>query len=455
MTNYEQSAKDILQWCGGTDNVAGVSHCATRLRIAVNSGAKVNKEELEKVPGVMGIVERDTEYQLVIGTDVSKMYGEFVKLGNFKKKGAVDEKGKKSIFGTVIDFVSGTFMAMLPILVAAGLVSAVLTIGTNFFGMSTESGTYVVLSAINQAGFYFLPVYLGFSAARKLNINPFLGAYLGCILVFSSINGASGLSFLGIPIATVTYSQSVIPIILGVLFMSVIDKLLDFIPKEIRYFAKPLLLMLIVTPVTLWVLGPIGTWLAEGLAVVLSLINQYLGFVSVSIIGALTPFLVMTGTNQALFPPCLAAVAEFGYDPFVLPGMLAANTAVGAAALAVWLKSKNKDVKATGISTGLTGVLGITEPAIFGILLRLKRPFWGAVAGGAAGGLFAGIVGLKQYAVASPGLASLPTFIPPDGNLMNFWMAIVTVIIACAVSFTVTWVLGFEDPAQDDAKKSA
>ena len=138
MTNYEQSAKDILQWCGGADNVAGVSHCATRLRIAVNSGAKVNKEELEKVPGVMGIVERDTEYQLVIGTDVSKMYGEFVKLGNFKKKGAVDEKGKKSIFGTVIDFVSGTFMSMLPILVAAGLVSAVLTIGTNFFGMESR-----------------------------------------------------------------------------------------------------------------------------------------------------------------------------------------------------------------------------------------------------------------------------------------------------------------------------
>ncbi len=451
MTNYPELAKTILEKSGGVANISGVSHCATRLRLTVNDVNKVDVSTLESTPGVMGVIKRNEDIQFVIGTDVGNVYSEFIKLGNYKKSGKVDELGKKNWFGVAIDFVSGTFLPMLPILVAAGLISAILTIGTAFFGMSTESGTYTILSAINSAGFYFLPVYLGFSAARKLGINPFMGAYLGCILLFSTINGAAGLNFLGVPITQVAYSQSVFPIILGVLFMAVVDKVLDRIPKEVRYFLKPLLLILIVTPVTLIVLGPIGTWLAAGLAKVLVWINQYLGFLSVGVIGAVTPLLVMTGTNQALFPPVIAAVAEFGFDPFVLPGMLAANTAVGAAALAVWLKSRNKDLKATGLSTGLTGVLGITEPSIFGVLLRLKKPFLGAMIGGAVGGLFAGIVKLKQYAIASPGLATLPTFISPDGNMTNFWMAVLTVVIAVSVAFAATWFLGFEDPAETEA----
>ncbi len=448
MTNYPELAKTILEKSGGVANIAGVSHCATRLRLAVNDSDKVDVSGLENTPGIMGVIKRNDDIQFVIGTDVSNVYSEFIKLGNYKKSGKVDEQGKKNWFGVAIDFISGTFMPMLPILVAAGLISAILTIGTAFFGMNTESGTYTVLSAIYNAGFYFLPVYLGFSAARKLGINPFMGAYLGCILLFSTINGAEGLNFLGLPITQVTYSQSVFPIILGVLFMAVVEKVLDRIPKEVRYFLKPILLILIVTPVTLLILGPIGTWLATGLAKVLVWINQYLGFLSVGVIGAVTPLLVMTGTNQALLPPCLAAVAEFGYDPFILPGMLAANTAVGAAALAVWIKSRNKDMKATGLSTGLTGVFGITEPSIFGVLLRLKKPFIGAMIGGAAGGLFAGIVKLKQYAIASPGVATLPTFIPPDGSMTNFWMAVITVVMAMVVSFIATWLLGFEDPIE-------
>lgn len=449
MPDYSAIAKKILSACSGVDNIAGVSHCATRLRLTVNSRNEVDIEAVKSIKGVMGVVDHGKELQCVIGTDVSNVYNEFIKLGNFKKSGKVNEEGKNGIWKRIIDFISGTFVPILPILVAAGLMSAVLTIGTAFFNMSTESGTYKILSAINTAGFYFLPVYLGFSAARKLGINPFMGAYLACILLVEGINGAEGLNLFGVPVTQVTYSNSVIPIILGVLFMFVIDKFLDRIPTQIRFFAKPFLLILIVTPITLWVLGPIGTWLANGITWILNFLNQYLGFISVGIVGAVTPLLVMTGTNQALFPPCLTAVAELGYDPFILPGMLAANTAIGAAALAVWLKSKHKETKATGISTGLTGVLGITEPAIFGILLRFKRPFIGAIIGGAAGGLFAGLTGVKQYAVASPGIVTLPTFISPDGDMKNFWMAVITVAISIIVSFIATWLLGFEDPIEE------
>ncbi len=445
-------AEAILNACGGVKNIGVANHCATRLRLTLNDKSKADQEKIKKIPGVMGLVTRGDEYQIVIGVDVGNVYNDFVKLGNFEKGGKVKGDGKKNLLGRIIDFISGTFVPVLPILVAAGLVSAVLNICVTFFGLSTETGTYTVLNAVNNAGFYFLPVFIGYSAARKIGINPMMGAYLGAILVHSSIDGAAGLDFLGIPITQANYNTSVIPIILGVLFMAVIDKGADrIIPKEIKFFAKPLLVILIVTPVTLIALGPLGAILGNYVATALIFINTKLGWLSVGLIGALTPVLVMTGMNQALFPVVFASMAEYGYDAFVMTGMLAANVAIGAAALSVSVKSKNTEVKALSFSSGLTGVLGITEPSIYGVLLRFKRPFIGAVIGGGVGGLFAGIMQVKQYAVVSPGIAALPTFIPTDGsgNMTNFYLAALTIVISVAVSFIATWLLGFEDVTAD------
>jgi beta-glucoside PTS system EIICBA component len=446
MSKYTEFAKSVLAYTGGIDNVGGVNHCATRLRLTVNNIEKVDIESLKKTPGVLGVVNRGNELQLVIGTDVGNLYQEFIKLGNFKKGGKVNENGTKSIWGTVIDFVSGTFVPILPILVAAGLVNAVLTVLTTFFKLPTTSGTYLVLNAINAAGFSFLPIFVGFSAARKIGLNPFMGAYLASILLSSGINGVAGLDFLGIKFAAMNYGSSVLPIILGVVFMYFVDKGVDRItPKEIKFFARPLITILVVTPVTLIALGPIGIYLGNYLAAFLVWVNTNLGWLSVGLMGAFTPLLVMTGMNQALFPPVIASFTNFGYDAFVLPGMLAANVAVGAAALAVFLKSRNKDHKALSLSAGITGILGITEPAIFGVLLRFKKPFIGAIIGGGVGGLFAGIVGLKQYGIVAPGLAALPTFIAPDGSLGNFYLAIATICVSVIVAFVATWFLGFDD----------
>ncbi len=451
MAKYDELAKNILENCGGTENVAVVNHCATRLRLTLNDPSKVNESTLKAVPGVMGVVLRGNELQAVIGTDVGNIYHAFIQLGNFKKGGKVDENGKKNIGGTIVDFISGTFVPVLPILVAAGLVSAVLNICVTFFGLSTETGTYVIMNTINNAGFFFLPIFVGYSAARKIGMNPMMGAYLATILVHKNIDGIAGLNFLGIPVTQATYNTSVIPIILGVLFMYYVDKGIDRItPKEIKFFAKPLLTILIVTPVTLVVLGPLGIIFGNYVAQALTFINTQLGWLSVGLIGAFTPFLVMTGMNQALFPLVFASMGAQGYDAFVMPGMLAANVAVGAAALAVWVKSKDKDIKAMSFSAGLTGVLGITEPSIFGVLLRFKRPFIGAMIGGGIGGLFAGIVQLKQYAVVSPGFAALPTFIPTDGSgvMTNFYFAVATLVISVVSSFVATWFLGFDENAQ-------
>lgn len=447
MSKNSDLAKGIMNACGGAGNIAVVNHCATRLRLTLNQASKEIEEAVKKVPGVMGLVVRGAEYQVVIGTEVTSVYNEFVKLGNFKKGGTVNEEGKKNIWGTIIDFISGTFVPVLPVLCAAGLVSAVLTICTTFFGLSTKSGTYNILTTINSAGFYFLPIYIGFSAARKLGMNPIMGMYLAGILVHKNIDGVKDLSFLGIHITQATYNTSVLPIILGVLFMYYVDKFADRIsPKEIKFFSRPLITILITTPVVLIVLGPLGIILGNYVASALTFVNVHLGWLSVGLMGALTPLLVMTGMNQALFPVVFASFAKFNYDAFVMPGMLAANVAVGAAALAVAIKSKNKDTKAMSLSAGLTGVLGITEPSIYGVLVRFKKPFIGAMLGGGIGGLFAGIVHLKQYGIVSPGFAALPTFIPSNGDSMNnFYLAIATLVISIVVSFAATWFLGFVD----------
>ncbi|WP_459478896.1 beta-glucoside-specific PTS transporter subunit IIABC [Clostridium saccharoperbutylacetonicum] len=450
--NYKNLAKEILQASGNVENIAVVNHCATRLRLTLNDNSKIDENKIKSIKGVMGLVTRGKEIQVVIGTEVGNVYNEFVKLGDFKKGGKVEADGKKNIFGSIVDFISGTFVPVLPILVAAGLVSAVLNICVTFFGLSTQTGTYVVLNTINNAGFFFLPIYVGYSAAKKIGINPMMGAYLAAILVHSNIDGKAGLDFLGIPITQANYNTSVVPIILGVLFMSIVDKGVDKItPKEIKFFAKPLITILIVTPVTLIALGPLGIIIGNYVASALNFINVKLGWLSVGLIGAFTPFLVMTGMNQALFPLVFAAMVANGYDAFVMPGMLSANVAVGAASLAVSVKSRNKDVKALALSSGITGVLGITEPSIFGVLLRFKRPFIGAMIGGGIGGLFAGIVHLKQYAIVSPGLAALPTFIPTDGSgiMSNFYLAVVTVVISIASSFIASYFLGFDDPVEN------
>jgi PTS system beta-glucosides-specific IIC component len=450
MSDYHKLVSDIINNVGSSTNIKSATHCATRLRLHVADQKAVDVEKLKEEPQILGTVFHGDELQLVIGPDVPNVYAAFEKQYESGKEGKDQENTQKrhrtpKEYGQLaIDFVSGTFVPILPVLVAAGLVSAVLNIGVTFFGLSGKSGTYTVLNAINTAGFYFLPMYLGFSAARKLGINEIMGLFLGGVLVTKAIDGVGKLSFLGISIPQTQYNTTTIPVIFGVLFMAVIDRQADkVIPKSIKYFFKPLIVMMITVPVTLILLGPLGNTVGGFIATGLSFMYQHLGWLSVGLMGALTPLLVMTGTNQALFPLVFAMMAEFGYDSFVMPGMLAANTAIGAAALSISLVESNLKKKELAFSAGITGVMGITEPSVFGVLINYKSAFMGAILGGGVAGLFAGLVQLKQYAVVSPGLAAIPTFIPTNGAGLNsnFWFSIVAIAIAVTVSFTSTYLM--------------
>ena len=332
---------------------------------------------------------------------------------------------------------------MIPVLVAGGLTGAVLSLLTNVFGVSAESGTYTIFYAINQATFYFLPIFIGFAAAARLKSNGFLGAFLGAILLYSSINGAEGLDFFGIPVQAISYNSTVFPVILGVLFMSVVYKFLQkHIPVFLKTIVVPLLTMLITVPVTLIVLGPIGntvgTWLANGVYA----LYQAVPALAVMVIGITTPLMVFFGMNNATYPVVFALMAAVNSDPLICTGMAPANVAVGGACLAASLLSKNVEEKSVSVSAGITALCGITEPGVYGVLFPKTYPLIGAMISGGIGGLLAGILGMTQYVISTPGFISLPAYIDPTGSSYNLIVSVIVMIVAVVLGFVATYALG-------------
>lgn len=451
--DYSKLASSILKNVGGDANVANVTHCATRLRFNLKDTSKANIEAVKKIKGVMGVVDKGGQFQVIIGSDVSNVYAEVLKLGNFQKGASIDAGEKKGGVAAVLDVVSGIFTPILPAITGAGMLKAVLSLLTTLGVMSTKSQTYEILNFISDAAFFFLPMLLAYTSAIKFKCNPFMAMTIAGVLLHPSFSAlaAAGkpIHFLGLPVTPASYSSSVIPIILSVWLMSYVEKLADRIsPKPIKFFSKPLITLLIVAPVALIAIGPLGTIIGVFLGKGINFINGKAGWLVGLLMGAFSPLLVMTGMHYGLFPVVMPEFASLGYDSMMVPGMLAANVAQGAAALCVAVKTKNKELKQLAGSSGLTAVLGITEPAMYGVNLKLKRPFTGVMIGGGVAGLYAGIVGLKCYGMASPGLASIPIFIGPKPS--NFINALITCAIAFVVTFAATWFLGFEDPVEEE-----
>lgn len=450
--DYAQICKDIVRVCGGESNIANVTHCMTRLRIQLHDETKLNKDEAKKISGVINLIVQSGEYQFVIGQDVPVLYEEFKKLEGIKTGGEVPDSdtvkqdvkaGKSNIFSSIMAFIGGTFSPVIPVLIAGGLTGAVLTLLTTLFGVSAEDGAYKIFYAINQAAFYSLPVFIGYSAANKLKSNGYLGAFLGAILLYSTINNAEALEFFGIKVAQIAYNSTVFPVILGVLFMSVIYKNLQkMIPVYLRTIFVPLITMLITVPVTLIVLGPIGnlagTWLADCVLAIYRIAPA----IAVMIIGITTPLMVFFGMNNATYPVVFLLIAEIGSDPLICTGMAPANVAVGGACLAVAMIAKNAESRSIATGAGITALCGITEPGVYGVLFVKKYPLLGAMIGGGIGGLLAGLFGMTQYVVSTPGFISIPAYINPDGTGKNLIVSIFVMITAVTVSFLITLILG-------------
>ena len=448
--DYKKLSDDIIAACGGVENIRSASHCMTRLRMNLKDASKLDLEEAKKIPGVINIVVQNGEQQFVIGQDVASLYEEVIK-NNIQAAGSSDDaealkadtQAKGNIVEAILSYVGGTFSPIIPVFIAGGLTGAVISLLQTFAGLDASSGTVFVLTAIQQAMLYFLPVYIGFSSATRLKSNPYLGAFLGAILLYVTANRPEVLDFLGIPVANIGYNGQIFPVVLGTLLMSVVYRFLqNHLPVVFRTVLLPVLTMLIVVPITLLVLGPLGYWVGTGLANGVLAIYRAFPALAVAIIGATTVWLVFFGMNNATYPVLFLLLAEVGSDPLICTGMAPANVAVGGACLAYALLQKDVDKRGVGISSGITALSGITEPGVYGVLFPNRYPLIGAMVGGGIGGFLAGLFGLTQYVIANPGFISFAAYFNPDGTSGNFLGMMGVMVLAVAIGFVVTYVLG-------------
>ena len=455
--DYANVAKKILEKIGGESNVNSVQHCMTRLRFTLKDESKADDEAIRKIKGVMGVTKQGGQYQVIIGNNVGNCYKELLKLGNFQEGTSDKNAEKKGLFNTILDVVSGCMSATMPAIIGAGMIKVLLVILPMLGILAETSQTYIILSALGDATFYFLPLILCISASKKFNINPYTLAAVIAVMVYPDfiglVDAGEKISLFGLPVASASYAYSVIPVIMMAWVMTYVEKLAYKItPAVTKNFLKPMLTLLIALPIALVVIGPIGYYAGEMLSSAMVFVYDKAGWLAIAIMSALMPLLVMTGMHWAFVPLSLMNInnPNVGFDTLLLVGMLGSNLAQASSCLAVFLKSKNKDLKQVAGASSISAFLaGVTEPAMYGVTLKYKKPLYACMIAGGVSGLYAGFVGLKCYVFATPALISLVQFIDPNGG-SNFINALIVVAITVSVSFTLTWIFGFEDPANKE-----
>ncbi|AMC93113.1 PTS sugar transporter subunit IIBC [Erysipelothrix larvae] len=449
--NYKETAKTILEQVGGKGNVAGFTNCATRLRFTLKNKENLDLNELKKIDGVIDVVKSGAQFQFIIGTDVTSVAKELHLLG-LEGDGAGENDSKTTMkpIDRLFDTISGIFTPLIPALTAAGMLKAVLVLLSTFKIVASDSSSYLILSFVADAAFYFLPVFVAISTAFKLKCNPYIAGLIGASLIhpkfLAMVAEGTPVSLFGINVPLVSYASSVIPSILSVLFMSYVERFADKVsPKVIKFLLRPLLTLIIVLPFTLVVFGPLGSYVGNVLASGANFLNENIPWLVSALMGGLFPLLVLTGMHWSFVPIIVQSYATYNYEGIMGPGSFVSNICQGAASLAVGLKTKNKELKQTSISAGVTALLGITEPALFGVTLKVKKALIAVMVGGAVGGLYAGIQGVVRYTSGTPGLASFAIFI--GENPMNVVHALISVGIGFVVTFVLTWF--FTDPDSD------
>ena len=465
--DYAKTARELLPLLGGRENIKTVTHCMTRLRFVLKEESQVDDGKIKAVKGVMGIARKGGQYQVIIGNDVSVCFAEFSKLSDFGNasatEGAPAEKKKITPAGVVngiIDAIAGSIAPVLPAIIGCGMVKLLITI-LDLAGVSAELPTYQFLSAMGDAAFYFLPLLIAMSAADKFGCSRPLTVTLTAVLLHPTFNAqiAEGSSsFLGLPVTAATYSSSVLPALLIAWVFSKAEPTLDrYMRGWVKTIFKPMLVLVIGAPVAFVILGPIGAVLGDGMAYGLAWMQNTAGWLAIGLLSAFMPLIVMAGMHYALIPNCLSTLGLSGFETLLGPTMLASNMAQASASAAVALRTKNRELKSVSFTSAVSAfVAGITEPAVYGVTMRLKRPLAASMIGSGCAGLFAGIVGLQNYALVTPALVALPQFISAELP-MNFVYALITLAISVIVTFVLTLVFGWEDPAEekDSAEETA
>ncbi|EAF8531563.1 PTS beta-glucoside transporter subunit IIBCA [Listeria monocytogenes] len=455
--NNSDLAKEVVKLVGGKENILSVIHCVTRLRFKLRDENLAETEKIKALKGVMTVVKSGGQYQVVIGDHVSYVYDEVIRVLGIKPDDAPQdnpEQEHKSIFNKFVELISGIFMPVLGLLAASGILKGFLTAAVTMGLINTSAGVYEVLYAASDALFYFMPIILGFSAGKVFKTNQYLSAAVGAALVYPTLvdmySSGAHLTFLHIPVILMNYTMSVIPVILAIYFMSKLEKVLvKFIPKSLQLIFVPLLLLLIVVPVSLIIIGPVSTYasqlLAKGALGLYSLSPMIAGF----FLAGIWQVAVMFGLHWAFIPIFINNISVLGYDP--INAMLYCTVfAQTGAVLAVMLKTRNQELRSLSITATISGFLGITEPAIYGVNLPYKKPFIMACVGSAFGGAIAGMSAAKMFGgFASGGIFGIPMFINPDGIGWDFWGFLISLVVAFSVALILTYFFGFKDKVEE------
>ena len=459
-------AEEVLAAVGGSENIVSVTHCMTRLRFVLKDQSIPNKKKLESIKGVMGTNIAGGQYQVIIGNSVGNVYKELIEISgvidttaDFK---ADQVKEKVNPVVTALDFIAGCMTPLFTAIIAGGLIKVLLVIfGPTLLGvLSSESDTYILMNALGDAPFYFLPILVAFTASKKLNCNSFLAVMVSSILIYPDVITLLGSEqathlFGVIPVVHGSYASSIIPAMLSTILLKYVEILVDkIVPDWSKNFLKPLLIVLITAPITLCALAPLGLMVGSGLQFVINGIYGFAPWLAMLLFSAFMPFIVMTGMHWAFVPACLLGLANPGYDLLLLPAMLASNTAQAGATFGVAAKTKDKELREMAIPAGISALLaGVTEPAMYGITLRLKKPMIAACIASGIGGLITGIVTLKAYAFATPCLTAIVQFIAPDGG-NNIICAVIVFVVSLVVSFVLSFIMTENDESQEDENVS-
>lgn len=459
--NYENIAKKILELVGGKGNISAATYCMTRLRLTPKDRGLVDDEAIKKMEGIIGTKSVGTQYQIIIGPDVEYVYKSFCKQADMEEHVRIDEKPDaaeppkekltfKKAVGSVVDAIGACVTPMLPIITAAAIMKLIVSLlGPSMLNLLPETSDFMrLLTFVGDAGFYFFPVYVAYAGAKRFGTNIPMALFLAGILLHPGlieiVTAGEPFRVYGIPMTLTTYSSNFISMLLITWVMSYVEKGINkIIPKSLRALLYPVLLTLIMLPLALCILGPIGAIIGQGIANAIVALHQVLGPITIGIVGALWPLLIATGMHQALIAIALSYIASVGFDNSILVGAIISNYAMMAIGLAFLLKAKTAENRGYASSSLVTLVIGgISEPTLFGIILRYKKVIPCMMAGGFIGGIYAGIMKVAVYFAGSGNVLSCLGFAGDYAPSLPH--GVVACVIAFAVTLVMSMIFGFE-----------
>lgn len=463
--NYAEVSRAIVDALGGLTNIDALTHCMTRLRFVVKDQTQVDLVRLKAIDGVMGVVHNDSQCQVIIGNNVSQAYQAILQLGSPGGASAPVKRKLtlKGIGAGILDALVGTMSPLIPAIIGGSMVKLLAMILDMAGVFEKGSSTLVILNVIGDGAFFFLPVMVAASAALKFKTNMSLAIAIAGVLVHPNFielmaKAAQGqpVEFAFIPVTAVKYTYTVIPALVMTWILSHIERGVDRItPAVTKNFLKPMLIVLIAAPIAIVLIGPIGIWIGSGISALVYTVHGYLGWLSVAIMGAIWPLLVMTGMHRVFTPTIIQTIAETGKEGMVMPSEIGANLSLGGSSLAVAFKTKNRELRQTALAAAASAIIaGISEPALYGVAVRLKRPLIACLISGFICGAVAGIGGQASHSMASPGLFTSVQFFDPANPMTIVWVAAV-MVLSVALSFVLTLILGFEDIPETEPATAA